>query len=197
MNGRSLRQWRWPQFLSRSGTQMAPAPTKSNFWSGFFRRHGEDLPDDGLSQNPGDGGLKILVPFDFSGRSCAALDCAVRMARDRKATVTLLHAIYLNLSPYGPANPAMIRQEMRRTARAGISQLAAALSQKKNLSVNYAIRDGKPSAVVEQYLQDCSVDLVIIGDRRSRRPGWFRPRALAEGLVRRAPCPVLVIPTND
>jgi nucleotide-binding universal stress UspA family protein len=188
--------WRSLASDSDCPTDEGISEVRSGFWSDFNRNHQKIHPDEAKSPGASTPRLNVLVPFNFTMASCTALDCALRMAQDQKATVTLLHAINLNLSPYGPANPALIKQEMRRVAREGISQLAA-LARKKNLSVNYAIRDGNPSGVIKRFITENAVDLVIIGEHQPRRFGWFSGRTLAERVVGKAQCPVLVVPAND
>ncbi len=173
-----------------------PIRPKSDFWSGFDRHTGKSYRDTGRSAQEESKPLNILVPFDFTTTSCAALDCALRMAQKGKARITLLHAIHINLSPYGPANLALIKQSLREDARTKISQVAA-LAKQQNVSADYVIQEGKPSSVIENFVKEQLVDLVILGCHRHRGLGWFGRRKTAEKVVRQAQCPVLVLQTGD
>ena len=173
-----------------------PTRTKSDFWSDFDRRRGESCRDSGRSAHEESKPLSILVPFDFTTTSCAALDCALRMAQKGKARITLLHAIHINISPYGPANLALIKQDLRQEAGTKISKVAA-LAKQQNVSADYVIQEGKPSSVIENFVKEQPVDLVILGCHRHRGLGWFGRRRTAEKVVRKAQCPVLVLQTGD
>jgi universal stress protein A len=174
----------------------ADTQTKDPFWSDFDRNTGEASRSEDRLTGRREQPLNILVPFDFTTSSCNALDCALRMARNGKAHITLLHAIHINLSPYGPANVAMIKQDMRRAASSKISQVAA-LATQQEVSADYAIQEGKPFVVINQFIKEQPVDLVILGCHRHRGTGWFGRPKTAERVVREAPCPVLVLQTEE
>ncbi len=184
-----------PQSSEASGPLPSQPETKT-FWSDFSRQGRKPQPDEDQTANGNSARLNILVPFDFTTSSCAALDCALRMAQNGKAQITLLHAIHLSLSPYGPANPALIKQELRQAAKAKISGLVA-LARQRDISVDSAVQDGKPCAVIERFIQEHAVDLVIIGRHQHRGLGWFGRRRLAEKVVRKALCPVLVLQSDE
>lgn len=207
MNAEIIKGTRWSTSLRKAFARLIPAGAareqtegssepQADFWSDFSRKSRESHSESDPLADKGGPHLKVLVPFDFTASSCVALDCALRMAQGRKATIILLHAIHLNLSPYGPANPGLIKQDMRRTANARISRLAAAARQ-NNILVDYAVQDGKPCEVIERFIQEHDVDLVIIGQCHHRGFGWPGRRALAEKVIRQAQCPVLVLRSND
>lgn len=177
------------------GRPDATAP-KSDFWSGFDRNAGNWQREKG---NPARGSnklLNILVPFDFTPPSFNALDCALQLAQNGRARVTFLHAIYLNLSPCGPANPRLIKQDMRRSARARMTWLEVRAKQ-LNVAADCVIHEGKPSAVIENFIKDNPVDLVILGRHRRKRLGWFMHKNTVDKVVHAAPCPVLVLQTEE
>jgi nucleotide-binding universal stress UspA family protein len=177
--------------------QSAHSRVGPNIWSDFTRpKGGKAQAEVDSSTGAGAAPLDILVPFDFTNSSGAALGCAVRMAGNGKAKITLLHAIHLNLAPYGPANLALIKRDLRRQARARL-RAAGAPARGRSISVDSAIQEGKPSAVIEQYIREHEVDLVIIGRHRHRRLGWFVRQNVAEKVVRCARCPVLVLQEDE
>lgn len=176
--------------------QSAQSKMGSGFWSDFRRNAGKGRPKSDWQAGEGVAPLNILVPFDFTSSSNAALDCAMRMARNGKAKITLLHAVNINLSPYGPANLALIKKDLRRTARAHLS-VAAAMAEQQNIAIDPAIQDGKPCKVIEQFIRENEVDLVIIGRHWHRRLGWFVGQNVAEKVVRCARCPVLVLQDDE
>ncbi len=171
--------------------------SKSDFWSDFSRNPGASQREEDQPVGEGEQRLNILVPFDFTPSSNIALDCALRMAQKRKAQVTLLHAIYVNLSPYGPVNLASIKAEMRQSAKAKISQMVD-LAKQRAVFANYVIREGKPSAVIGNFIKEEPVDLVVLGCHRHRKlAGWLGRQKTVEKVIRAAPCPVLVLQTDE
>lgn len=168
----------------------------SSFWSDFRRNAGKEQSESDWKAGEGVAPLNILVPFDFTSSSNAALDCAMRMGRNGNAKITLLHAVDINLSPYGPANLALIKKDLRRTARARLG-VVAALAQQQNIAIDSAIQDGRPCKVIEQFIRENEVDLVIIGRHWHRRLRWFVGQNVAEKVVRYARCPVLVLQEDE
>lgn len=120
---------------------------------------------------------------------------AQKMAQSRGAQVTLLHAIYINLSPYGPANLALIKEDMRQAAKAKISQVVA-LARLQNVAAKYVVSEGKPAVAIGNFLKEQPADLVILGCHRHRGLRWFGWQKTAEKVIREAPCPVLVLQTD-
>src|SRR5579872_65166 len=51
----------------------------------------------------------IVVPVDFSPHSIKAAQYGMKIARDAHGLLLLVHAVHLNLSPIGPANPAWLK----------------------------------------------------------------------------------------
>jgi nucleotide-binding universal stress UspA family protein len=167
-------------------------PAQASFRSDFTRRPQES---DKCGEWPGLGGhepVRLLVPFDFSASSLCAWDCALRMAQQAKVHITLLHSIEINLDPYGPVNVGLIKEEMRQTAAARISQIAT-LAKQQNISADYVIEEGAPPAVIEAYTQEHPVNLVILALPEHRGLKWLIGRKTAEKMVRQINCPVLVL----
>jgi nucleotide-binding universal stress UspA family protein len=164
----------------------------SNFWTKFSRRPEESSESEKKNNLNGERPLAILVPIDFTTCSLRALACAFGMAQRENAQVTLLHAIYINLTPYGPANLSSIEQEMFSTALANISRIMA-MAKRANIPVGYVIQKGKPCAVIEDYIQQNEVDLVILAPHRHQGLARFLSRKTSEEVIRRTNCPVLIL----
>jgi nucleotide-binding universal stress UspA family protein len=117
------------------------------------------------------------------------------MARDTKARVTLLHAVHLNLSPYGPADVASIRRELHQTAIAKISRVAASARQ-NDIFIDYDVREGSPCAVIQGFINKQDLDLVIIGRHQPTRWNRLWRQSTVDKVVHAAQCPVLVLPAE-
>lgn len=72
-----------------------------------------------------------------------------------------------------------------------------ALAELQNVSANYVIREGKPADVIGDFMREQPVDLVIFGCHPHRRLRWFGRRKTAEKVIRDAPCPVLMLQTDE
>ncbi|MDB6112710.1 MAG: UspA protein [Pedosphaera sp.] len=167
-------------------------PAAPGFRSNFTRQPGEPLYTGGWSNQGGNGPANILVPIDFTASSLWAVDCALQIAQRKNAQITLLHAISLNLSPYGPANVQLIKREMHQTAAVQLSRIAK-VAKEENITAEYVIEEGRPSAVIEDYTQHHPVDLVILALHKHRGLSWLRGRKTAEKVIRHTHCPVLVL----
>jgi universal stress protein A len=165
---------------------------RPDFWPGFTWK--SDEPRDGARWSNMAWGrqLNLLVPIDFTVSSLPVLSWAFKLARRQMADVTLLHAIYINLTPYGPANLAFIKEEMRDVALARISRILDVAKQ-ANVTFNYAIQEGEPSAVIEDYIRQHDVDLVILAPHKRHGLDRFLRSKTAETVIRRADCPVLIV----
>jgi universal stress protein A len=140
---------------------------------------------------------RILVATDLGAASDEALRIAVIMATTQGATLAILHVITdrsLALRAMGEADDAIteIIGELDRRARQAIAARLSSLGPRRpNLAVDVLI--GSPAAAIVRYAADSGIDLIVVGSH-GRGP---LPRLLlgsvAEQVLRRATCPVLVV----
>ena len=114
----------------------------------------------------------ILYPTDHSESSRAALRFAVALAHDYGARLLILHVLPesgLSLAePTCDLNSGRARME-------------------------YLLGEGDPIAAILKTADDRQCDLIVMGREGSRGwRRWFRT-GRAEQIIRRAPCPVLVV----
>jgi nucleotide-binding universal stress UspA family protein len=178
-----------PEIGHREGALSGESQT--SFWSHFARKHHEtpapEKPDRAVKP------LNILVPTDFAESSLLALDCALRMAAQQPAHITLLHAIHLNLRPYGPANLDRLKTELCRDA---LAKAEPVLMSARDLGVSAfcMLEEGPPSKVVASAARRCAPDLVImVNSRRGFLARWFG-RGTVQRVIQSVRCPVLVLP---
>ncbi len=172
-----------------------PDQARSDFWSGFERRAEGSGANGERSRSHEARPLNILVPIDFTVASLSAVDWAWQIARKQKARFTLLHAIHLNLSPYGPADVDLLKREMSGTAAARMSRITD-LAREEGIRADYLIQEGKPAAVIADYLKTGNVDLLVMTRRPHRGLGRWLRRRTAQNVICGAPCPVVVLATN-
>ncbi|MDB6111730.1 MAG: Universal stress protein family protein [Pedosphaera sp.] len=178
--------------LSPRATTSIPKPAAPTLWSDFARRAAEcgDFIEGNDRDASRSGG--ILVPIDFSPLSLQAVDCAIIIAKRKRTPITLLHAITLNLSPYGPANVQGIKQEMRQTAAERLARMTAVVKE-ESIPAGYVIEEGQPAAVIEDYLADHPADLLVLALHKHRGLGRLLARKTAEHVIRHTHSPVLIV----
>jgi nucleotide-binding universal stress UspA family protein len=206
MNVTAIRSW-WSAGKNRALARFAPgaasnrkcdatglgprAGSQTSFWSHFPRQQCEAASPEKTSRTVKP--LSILVPTDFAPSSLLALDCALRMAAQQPARITLLHAIHLNLRPYGPANLDALKTELCREA---LTKAEPVLMSARDLGVSAfcMLEEGPPSQVVAKAVQRCSPDLVImVNSKPSLLSRWFA-RGTVQRVIQSVRCPVLVLP---
>ena len=180
-----------PELGGRAGSQSGQS--QIDFLVGFLPPTREEASS---PEKPGSGKVKplnILVPTDFAPESLLALDCALRMAVQQTARITLLHAIHLNLRPYGPANVDALKTELCREA---LAKAEPVLTSARDLGVTAVclLEEGRPAKVISGAAERCAPDLVIMANsRRSFLARWFG-RGTVKKVVQAVRCPVLVLP---
>lgn len=133
----------------------------------------------------------ILVPIDFSQDSEHAVDCAIGLAKQFQARLTLLHAIYVpeaaevNLAAYlEKIQSESDRQMAVRRKRVDDAGVAADV-----LTVL-----GAPSQTIVETARDKQADLIVMGTHGRTGLRHMLIGSVAERVVRLAPCPVMVVP---
>ena len=144
---------------------------------------------------------KLLVPTDFSEDSEQAARYAVELAKRFQAEIHCIHVVdipadLLSTSAYYMTGPSegfldQIREESKKNLEA---------FAKKNLEgvgVRTAFLEGSPFVEIIRYARNQEIDLVVIAThgRTGLRHVLFG--SVAEKVVRKAPCPVLVVKRKE
>jgi nucleotide-binding universal stress UspA family protein len=135
----------------------------------------------------------ILAPVDFSDCSLDALEYAVQVAKQLKATVTILHV--LEPVSYG-LDLTLIHTSERERTRARLEAELDALVQAialEGVTVHRAIRGGTPADSLLHFIDENRCDLVVMGTHGRRGLSHLVNGSVAEAVLRRAPCPVLTV----
>lgn len=139
----------------------------------------------------------IVVPTDFSAASSAALDQAKELARKLGLGVALVHVIdesFYYVSPVGvPPVPANYVSDLERKLLEHLESLAASVRE-SGVPCEAVVRRGQSAPQVLAYLDETNPAMVIMGTHG--RTGWKHALlgSVAERVVQRAYCPVLVVP---
>jgi nucleotide-binding universal stress UspA family protein len=140
----------------------------------------------------------LLCATDFSEGAAAALEVAVVLARPFQAEIRIVHVRRAPVPRGSPVaclahvpgseakSPADIMQELNRCGQAALASGVAARS---------ATLQGDPADQIVREAKHTAADIIVMG-RHSH--GASHPRVLgsvAEGVLRKAPCPVVVVRT--
>ena len=145
----------------------------------------------------------ILVPVDFSEHSIHAIDYAIRLARVFHSRVVLVHVYHFPVelltdwSAYGTlAGSAEILEGLRKDRE----QQMAALAQEKagaGVPLEAHVLEGTPFSEICKAARVEGANLVVMGTRGLTGLKHVLIGSTAEKVVRKAPCPVLVLKPHD
>jgi len=135
-------------------------------------------------------GAKILVPTDFSTLGETALEMATSLARDRGATLLIVHVEETPLAYgggelyYGIEEPD--REELQR-------MLAKVVPADPKVPVEHRLLLGSPAGAIVHLAEKENVELIVMPTHG--RTGLMRllMGSVAEEVVRKAKCPVLTV----
>lgn len=138
----------------------------------------------------------VLCPTDFSDVSARAETYAAALARHYDASLHLLHVDppMPVMAPYGeiPVDARMF-EEQREVA---IADLAAAgeRARQQGISVEVTMRGGQPAREILAVAASTGADLLVIGTHGRGGVEHLLLGSVAEKIMRKAACPVLVVP---
>jgi nucleotide-binding universal stress UspA family protein len=138
-------------------------------------------------------GLKtIVVATDLNGQSEAALEYARKLATFYGARIVLAHG--LDPMEYADvrALPGKVRKGLSEEARWVLDQLTADLMQ-EGIHSHSEIRQGAVALMLLDVARQYEAGLIVIGTKGKQGAGPVVVGAIAEQLVRQAPCPVLAV----
>lgn len=145
----------------------------------------------------------IITALDFSDASEAVLGSAIALAKSQHATLHIVHVLEPEPSytAYGMTPeefPAIqiFQQESQKRAEAKLNH-AVAVAKEQVSDVRAELMIGSPLYTIIEYVKKTSADLVVIGTHGHGAVAALLIGSVAEGLVRKAVCPTLVIPCKS
>jgi len=145
----------------------------------------------------------ILVPTDFSEHAQRAFERACDLAGQLGAKVYLLHvqsASALRIAvKEGLLDGASTDEELQTAVAQLIEERFSEVlsgSDRSQISIERVWRRGEPGAVITAYAKEIGADLVVIGRRGAGLLEDVRAAVIgsvAESLVRKSPCPVMIV----
>lgn len=140
----------------------------------------------------------ILFCTDFSENADRAFDYAVNAAmRNPGCTLHLLHVIPEPSAQFWKGYIYEVDEDVDARAKREIDEKLAAVYRSRvpeGLPLRIAMRIGEAGHQILDYVAEQGIDLVIIGRRGAGKIGKILFGNVAERVVRKASCPVLVIP---
>jgi universal stress protein A len=139
---------------------------------------------------------KILVPIDFSDYSKKALRYAFRFAEQFSASLTLLYVVEPTVYPadfsFGQIGFPNVEDELRKK---GEEELAVMITETiaGRVPAEAVVRTGLPFVEVTSYAAEQDIDLIIVATHGHTGVEHILFGSTAEKIVRKAPCPVLVV----
>jgi nucleotide-binding universal stress UspA family protein len=141
---------------------------------------------------------RILCPIDFSDHSRRALDHAVAIARWYESTVTALYIFSpAPVSTFGPdtvtLEPIVLTAADRDQLLAEVKAFAGTEST-SGLTIEAMIREGIAAAEILEQAATMKADLLVIGTHGRSGFERFMLGSVAEKVLRKASCPVMIVP---
>ncbi len=141
----------------------------------------------------------ILCPVDFSTPSDISVQHAESLASLFGARLYLLHVIehlhgdehYMILM----LTPQEIAEKMKKEAEKQLNNLAKKI--KKELKVMIEVREGKAFVEIVKAAGEKNIDLIVMGSHGRTGLSHVLIGSVAERVVRKAQCPVLIVKNKD
>ena len=139
---------------------------------------------------------RILIAVDEGAIAAHAVDVGLDLAKTLGAEIALIYVAEAPAS-YG-SDTGISPAKFEELARKEGQRLVAGIRQRKRLSESTLefVESGNPTTEILKAAKAWPADLIVVGSHG--RSGLDRAvlGSVAEGVVRKAPCPVLVVPTR-
>ena len=144
---------------------------------------------------------RILVPVDGSRTSEAGLKTAIRMAKDEKATLILLHVVdesvlVMSGEYAGASYLDRLMADMRDGGRKVIARAEATAKKQRVAARTVLVENVGPRRVADVIVQQARklrVDAIVIGTHGRRGLSRMVMGSDAEEVVRNSPIPVVLV----
>jgi len=134
----------------------------------------------------------LLHPHDFSENSLPAFQTACALARDYKARLVLLHVMPPSVDPLqsepppNPLNPAESQECLR-------GRFAWPEPPSAEVQVEHRVAEGDAAEEILRLARALPCDIIVMGTHGRTGLTRLLTGSVAEGVLRNAPCPVLVV----
>lgn len=136
---------------------------------------------------------RILLATDLGSASDLATDWAFDLARTHRAALLVISVIDEDdVVPSGAVGRSPRWDQIRDDRNAAASRLVE-LGRAAGIDVSFLVWTGDVADSIVSAAQAESADLVIVGSHGRGRLGRLLLGSVSEAVIRRAPCPVLVV----
>jgi len=153
----------------------------------------ESLPSQPLQPKP----RHLLVPFDGTDISLAAVDLASTLAKALVANLTIMHVVQdrsLTGSSLDEADDGLRPGRIEALARPVLAKAFARLAElETGVRAGEFIAVGEPADEILQAIDDLNVDLLVLWRTKHSALGELFFGSTSDDLLDRAPCPVVVL----
>lgn len=144
---------------------------------------------------------RILVATDFSDGARRALTLAIQFAKGLRAAIDLLHVqampAYVPLPAVPGATPVPVpTPEVARGIQESLAVLAAAV-RAPGVECQTKTVEGNPGDEIVDYAAKIGADLIVMGSHGRAGLGRILLGSVAEKVLHRATCPVVVVPVRE
>jgi len=135
---------------------------------------------------------KILVAVDASPIAAHAVDVGIELARSLKAEIALVR---VTAPPDAYADVGISTGELMAQAKSEDQRVLLGVRERLSLpaSVQEFLVAGDPATEIVKAAQEWLADLIVVGSHGRSGMSRIVLGSVAEGVVRHAPCPVLVV----
>lgn len=149
---------------------------------------------------------KILVPLDGSEHSSKALEIAVQIAKKFGGKITLIHIYHVSVRPMvmpepitlTPGIPIISPSEYSKVVEAAKEAGSRILvegekrAKSEGVEVETLLREGHIVHEIVKVAEEGKFNLIVMGARGISRIKEIILGSVSDGVIRNAPCPVLV-----
>jgi nucleotide-binding universal stress UspA family protein len=135
----------------------------------------------------------ILHPTDFSEHSANAFGLACALARDYSARLLVLHVVERPVLAYGGVMTPPPPPPSPEAREAAIEKLRRISPADRAIPVEHLCEEGDAATGILQVARERQGDLIVMGSHGRTGLGRLLMGSVAEQVVRRAACPVLIV----
>jgi len=136
---------------------------------------------------------KVLVPVDFSDAQGRLIEAAEAEAKIRGASLFLLHVIEPAAEVAGfETDPEMMRLRIGQDLEA-----EQRIVEVRGVKCESAVRFGLPADEILSAAAEHHTDLLVMGSHGHGALYHLFTGSVVTGVLKRTPCPVLVVPLRD
>lgn len=131
---------------------------------------------------------KIIVATDYSPASQRALEYAASLARDRGATLLIVHVSELEEYPVGE-----LFDEEPRSSESELEELLAVTIPDPRIRCEHRLLHGAPAEQIVKAAREEDAELIVLGSHGHSAVGKLLVGSVAEAVIRRAHCTVCAL----